>query len=45
MQGLRHPGTGGWFKSLPEFKVWLEDIHSSMMCCHGIRELKGPFYQ
>jgi hypothetical protein len=24
MQALRHPGTGGWFKALPQFVVWSE---------------------
>jgi hypothetical protein len=41
MQALRHPGTGGWFKALPGFKAWFEDIRSSVICCHGIRELKA----
>jgi hypothetical protein len=39
MQALRHSGTGGWFKALPQFKVWSEATRSSVICCHGIREL------
>lgn len=41
MQALRHPGTGGWFKALPQFKVWSQATRSSVICCHGIRELNG----
>jgi hypothetical protein len=38
MQKIRHPGTGAWFMTLPEFKDWRDGENSAVMCCYGIRK-------